>query len=75
MLIAPAEGHLQGRMELSQRPLLGDHEPASDRRRYAAQSGTELHCTHFILGVHWPTLTPMSTRLKPRSSTRNGPLS
>ena len=37
MLVTPAEGHSQPRMKLSQRRLFGDHEPASDRRRHAAQ--------------------------------------
>jgi len=75
MFVAPAEGHLQRGMQLRKRRLFADHEPPSDRGRYALQSDTELHCTHLVLRVHRLTLTPMSTRLKPRSSTRNGPLS
>src|ERR1039457_1912004 len=75
MLIAPAECNLQGRMELGQRRLFGDKKAPSHRRRYAAQSGAEVHRTHFVLRVHPATLTPISAQLKPRSSTRNGPLS
>ncbi len=75
MRVAPAEQNLQSRVKLGQGRLFTDKEPPSDRRRYAAQSGTELHCTHCVLGVHWSTLTPMAARLKPRSRTRIGPLS
>ncbi len=54
MLIAPAESNLQGRVKLRQRRSFGDEEPPSHGRRYAAQPGTELHRTHFVLGVHRP---------------------
>src|SRR5450755_4815673 len=58
MLIAPAESDLQSRVQLGQRRLFGDQKPAGDRRRHTAQPGTELYSTHFLLGVHRPTLTP-----------------
>ncbi len=39
MFAALAEGNLQRGMQLSQKRLFGDHGPANDRRRHAAQPG------------------------------------
>jgi hypothetical protein len=64
VVVTPAESDLQRSVELGQRCLFGDPNPARYRRRYAAQAGTPLHRSNEVVIRHSLTLALAADQLK-----------